>query len=152
MNMVRDAINFLANKPMAVVYQGSAQSFTSSSGAAVTFDSTTTDTYGGHSNSTNNSRYTAQVTGWYWVVGTVTWANVAGGNRNVSINKNGSGVPQFGTAVPAASSLVFPAGQATALVQLNAGDYVEVVAYQDSGGAVSTHANGSSMAVTWDHA
>lgn len=152
MNMFRDAVNFLANKPLAVLYQASAQSFASSSGAAVTFDSTTTDTYGGHSNTTNNSRYVAIVAGWYLVVGTVTWANVAGGNRNVSINKNGAGVPQFGTAVPAASALVFPAGQSTALVQLNVGDYVEVIAYQDSGGAVSTHANGSSMAVMWDHA
>jgi hypothetical protein len=152
MNMFRDAINFLANKPLAVIYQGTAQSFTSSSGAAVTFDQTTADTYSGHSNSTNNTRYTAVVAGWYWIVGTVTWANVSGGNRNVSINKNGTGVPQFGTADPSASALVFPAGQVTALVQLNVGDYVEVIAYQDSGGAVSTHANGSSMAVIWDHA
>lgn len=151
-NAIRDAINFLANKPMAVLYQGTAQSFTTGSAAAVTFDSTTTDTYGGHSNSTNNTRYTAQVAGWYWVYGTVSWSNTSGGNRNTTINKNGSQVAQFGSAVPSASSTVFPQVDAAALVQMNVGDYVEVVGYQDSGSTVSTHAQGSSMVVMWDHA
>lgn len=152
MNAFRDAINFLANKPMAVLYQTTTQSIATATGTAITFDTTTADTYGGHSNSTNNTRYTAQVAGWYWVYGTVCWSNVSGGNRNTTINKNGSQVPQFGSAVPAAGTTVFPAVDAAALVQLNAGDYVEIIGYQDSGGSVSTHSTASSMVVMWDHA
>lgn len=153
LNSIRDALNFLLNPPQATVYQSAAQSFTSGSGTtALTFDSTITDTYGGHSNTTNNTRYTAQVAGTYLLLGTVAWTNTSGGNRNLTFNKNGSLVAQFGGAYPAASSLVFPQVDAWAVVQLNAGDYVEAIAYQDSGSTISTHANGSSMSVLWLHA
>lgn len=151
MNMFRDAINFLANPPEATVYQAVAQSFTSGAGAALTFDSTITDTYGGHSNTTNNSRYAAQVAGTYLLLGTVAWTNTSGGNRNLTFNKNGSPVVQFGGAYPAASSLVFPQVSAWAMVPLLAGDYIEAIAYQDCGSTISTHANGSSLGVLWIH-
>ena len=152
MNAIRDAINFLANPPEATVYQSVAQSFTSGAAAALTFDATITYTYGGHSNTTNNTRYAAQVGGTYLLLGTVAWTNVSTGNRNLTFNKNGSAVTQFGGAYPAAGTAVFPQVSAWAKVQLLAGDYVEAIAYQDSGSTISTHAGGSTLGVLWIHA
>lgn len=151
-NALRDAINFLANKPMAVLTQTTAQTINNGVAAQITFDSTVTDTYGGHSNSTNNTRYTAQVAGWYLVIGSSVWNNISGGDRTMTINKNGSVVPYYGIGNPAATVNVNPGETASGLVQLNAGDYVEIGVYQDSGGAIALKGGGSSMAIIWDHA
>lgn len=153
LNSLRDALLFLLNPPMAVVYQTTVQSLTSGVAAAVSFDTTTVDTYGMHSNSTNNSRATAVVAGWYLITATIQYANTsAAHNRNVTINKNGVQVPQFGVAGLSGDTGVFPMVSAGAWVFLNAGDYVEVIAYQDSGGAVNTHTLGSSLSIGWYHA
>lgn len=151
-NAFRDAINFLTNPPMAVLTQATAQTYTNGVAAQITFDTTVADTYTGHSNTTNNSRYTAQVAGWYQVDGTVSWNNISGGDRTVAIWKNGSAVSYYGSGNPAASININPSESASGLVQLNVGDYVEIAAYQNSGGSIATHANGSSMAVFWVHA
>jgi hypothetical protein len=151
-NAFRDAINFLANKPLAVLYQAVAQSIPTGTPTPLTLDSTTVDTYGGHSNTTNNTRYAGQVAGWYRIIGTASFNNTTGGNRGLNFHVNGVNVPQFGTSLPVASAAVFPQVTATAVVFLNVGDYVEICGYQDNGSAVATHANGSSMAVFWDHA
>lgn len=151
-NAIRDAVNFLANKPMAVLYQAAAQTINNTTATTIAFDSTVTDSYGGHSNSTNNTRYTAQVTGWYWVAGSTSWNNISGGDRTIGIWKNGAAVPYYGSGNPAASINVNPQESGFGLVQLNAGDYVEISVYQDSGAPIATHGGGSSMAVIWDHA
>lgn len=152
MNAFRDAINFVANPPLALLFQSTAQTINNTTNTAITFDSTVSDTYGGHSNTTNNSRYVAQVAGWYRIIGTITWAANNTGDRTISIAKNGSVIGYFGQGVPAAGLGVNPQVNVNGLVQLNAGDYVEIDTYQDSGAGVATKANGSSMAVVWDHA
>lgn len=152
MNMFRDAINFLVNKPRAALYQATAQSVANGTWTATTFDSTLLDTYGGHSNSTNNSRYTAQVAGWYslrcgggWVTGT------AGGGRGASIYKNGS----FYTAGAAVvgSTNVIASTPVSKDVYLAVGDYVELFVWQNSGGALNTAGSGqyaSWMDIAWE--
>lgn len=149
--------NFLLNPPQFSIYQGVAQTFTTAAFTAVTFDSSLVDTYGGHSNSTNNSRYTAQVAGTYLISGGSGWAATSTtGGRGGAFYKNG--LVQIGnnTVVNAnttASSLSV-APMAAVLVQLNVGDYVELWAYQASGGNLASPAGGqfcSYMYGWWMH-
>ena len=149
LNTVRDALNFLLNRPVAVITQTTAQS--NSTASAITFNATTVDTYGGHSNSTNNSRYTAQVAGWYWVRGNVLFVSNVTGNRSCQLYKNGTALTTSFVVYPAASTNYAAMGfETSTLVFLNAGDYVELFASQDSGGALNTYvATGSSNLQLW---
>ena len=152
MNLFRDAINFLTNRPRAALYQTTAQSVANAVWTATSFDSTLLDTYGGHSNTTNNSRYTAQVPGWYslrcgggWVTG------AAGGGRGASIYKNGA----FYTAGAAVvgSTNVIHSTPVSKDVFLAVGDYVELFVWQNSGGALNTAGSGqyaSWMDICWE--
>lgn len=152
---VRDLGTFLLNPPIAQITQGSVQSIPNSAVTPVTFDSTVNDSYGGHSNITNNSRYTAQVTGWYLVIGVAAFATNGTGVRVARLLKNGSSVVYFDVWAQAVTAASTPTATATAgILQLNAGDYVELGAYQTSGGALTTFTTGPQpgMAVYWGHA
>jgi len=148
---VTDDINFLANVPQFLGTQTSVQSIPNTTVTAILIDTEKTDTYDGHSTVTNTSRYTCQTgaAGWYLVVGSVLWAASNLGSRSVGVSKNG--VSQGSVSVDCSRLDVNPNLTATALVQLAVGDYVEVVAYQSTGGASSTAA-GSYMAAFWVHA
>jgi hypothetical protein len=104
----------------------------------LSLNSSQVDTYGGHSNSTNNSRYTAQVPGVYAVCGVSGFTANATGVRGTRIHVNGSVVQGSAQmAIPANGS---GTGLATPVrtVRLAAGDYIEVAAWQSSGAALST--------------
>ena len=60
---VRDGYNFLLATPRAVMRKTANQSIPNATLTAVTWDLEDVDTDGGHSNVTNNSRYTAQTAG-----------------------------------------------------------------------------------------
>ena len=155
LNSLRDALNFLLNVPACFVTQSATQSLTSSAWTALTYDQSVFDSYGGHSNSTNNSRYTAQVAGWYLVFGCACFAANATNQRGAAVAKNGTRI-QGAAGFTQTTSLLSPATPSPPTIAfLNAGDYVEVQAYQNSGGALAT-ASGtdldSSMTVVWIHA
>lgn len=154
-NSLRDALNFLVNVPAAYLTQTAVQSVPNATWTALAFDGSVIDSYGGHSNSTNNTRYTEQVAGWYMVFGCASFATNGTGNRGCSVAKNGTRVmgaagffgPVSGNpaTVPSPPTIVF----------LNVGDYLEVQGYQVSGGALNTNSNtdlDSSMTVVWLHA
>jgi hypothetical protein len=155
-NSVRDALNFLINIPICTQFQSVTQTLTTSgTNYAVTCDSTAVDTYGGHSNSTNSSRYTAQVAGWYLCAGAVCFNGGGGGTyRKCQIYKNAVVVAYaaaqvalvsgaFATTVPVAPTIVF----------LAVGDYVEIYATCDSAGLTITPntANESYLTAVWVH-
>jgi hypothetical protein len=155
-NSIRDALNFLVNVPAAFVTQANAQAaLTTNTWTAISFDASVFDSYGGHSNSTNNSRYVAQVPGWYIAFGCVSYnATVTTGNRGASVAKNGTrvqGAAGFANAfagnpptIPSPPCIVF----------LNTGDYIEVQGYS-SAASVATQVAAdldSSMTVVWVHA
>lgn len=99
------------------------------------------DTYGGHSLTTNPSRYTAVVAGWYTVNGCATFGTTSTtGLRGVRIAKNGAAVQGMCCMFQAPTSTnVSPAiATPTRDVFLNVGDYIEVQALQNSGGNLST--------------
>lgn len=144
---------FLTTVPLLIATQSSLQNIPDSTLTAITYDATTLDTDGGHSNVTNNSRYTAQVAGWYLMIGTVMWAPNGTGNRLTQLYKNGV---QFnpGQQMPAAGSTNNATVQASALVFLAVGDYIQTFGYQTSGSTLGTGlvGVGSSMQVIWLHA
>lgn len=151
---VTEGVQFLANVPVFVGVQSSVQSTSTGGWTVMTFDTETVDTYGGHSNSVNNSRYTAQRAGYYRVTGTASFATNSTGSRGCRISKNGSVVTGSGQLVGAGTLNAVVACAAT-LVFLAVGDYVELSAGQNSGGSLSTNNSGESactMTLEWMHA
>jgi hypothetical protein len=150
---VTDSVTFLANVPIFVAYQSGAQSIANNTLAALSLDATVIDSYGGHSNTVNNSRYTPTVAGYYLVIGSYGQAANGAGNRFVLIYKNGTRVNLGQAGGAAAGAANTGSIQSAALVQCNGStDYIEVWAFQSSGGALNTDPTMTGMQVTWQHA
>ncbi|MGW5477718.1 hypothetical protein [Streptomyces sp. NPDC004008] len=149
--------SFLLGVPLFVGTQTSAQSISNnvSGWTAISLNTTQVDSYTGHSNSTNNSRYTAQVAGIYSVCGVVAYAANATGVRGARIHLNGS-------VIQGSSQMTLPGtgtnltGVATPVraVQMAVGDFVEVATYQNSGASLNTTTStdlASALWVCWSH-
>lgn len=153
---VRDAVSFLLNPPHCVMYQSVVQSLANNTAVPITFDVNTVDSYTGHSVVTNTSRYTAQVAGWYAVSGVVTFTPNAVGDRKTTIAVNGVAINGSPSAVLNSGAATAPLVPTTAFeVFLNLGDYVELLGFQNSGGALNTFAAAPSfcsLTIRWCHA
>lgn len=129
---------YLLNPPTFVGTQTTTQSVNSSSWTTINLNTSQVDSYGGHSNSTNNTRYTAQVPGLYAVCGVAVWAINTSGVRGTRLHLNGS-------VVRGSAQMTAPcSGAGTALatpvftMRLSVGDYIEVAGWQSSGSPLST--------------
>jgi hypothetical protein len=152
---IRDPINFLLAPPIARLRQATLQSIANAVNVSVAFDTEDLDTNvsgtAQHDNVTNNSRFTAVYAGWYSVGGGTGWAVSATNRRGNRFAVNGvapSGTSSLGQA--AAGTTMVAARRE--FVYLNVGDYVEMQAFQDSGGALNTSVagdNGPTMTVRW---
>jgi hypothetical protein len=140
-NALRDAVNFLLNPPDFKGRQATLQTTVTATWTPMNLDLTVIDTYGGHSNVTNNTRYTAQVPGTYLVWGDPAWTNAGAACRFESaIAKNGTidiGSPQF-LVKPTTD---FGALLAVAQIPMVVGDYVEIWGRQNSGANLNTAPN-----------
>lgn len=153
---VRDAGNFFVAVPIAELRQTTNQSIPSATYTALLFDSEDVDSDNAHSTVTNTSRYTAQTSGWFRFDGGCSFAANATGRRILAWFKNGSiingNTVMLGNAGGGATTDI-PAR--SKLIQMNGStDYVELSAYQESGGALLTFANSSEqphMSVFWVH-
>ena len=147
-----NGLGFALAPPAAILQQATAQSIsTGLTLVAVTYDSESLDTYGGHSVTTNTSRYTGQVAGYYLVIASVSYATNATGNRLIQIEKNATAV---GAQVVFQSPTTSNGGtvQVAAIVQLNgSSDYVEAYTVQTSGSTLATTPSNTSMYVLWVH-
>lgn len=146
------ANTFLTTVPIFMGYNSAGQTFTSGTGAAVALDAENVDSDNGHSNTVNNSRYTAQVAGWYAVSGVISYAANATNVRIAYIQKNGTTTPGADAELSAASAGVSCIATNTALVQLNVNDYVELWGFQNSGSPVALAAGtqtSTGMSVWW---
>jgi hypothetical protein len=121
----------------------SSQTITSGAFAALTFSAAeeTTDTDGFHEGVTNPTRFTvpAGCAGRYLVGGSVTLSSSAANQRTIAVKKNGAtyyGVNGFDPGTTVTEQY----GSTAAMLELNAGDYIEIVVRQDSGGNLSTPA------------
>lgn len=136
----------MANKATACAYPSAAQSLTTSVEAAIALNSERWDNAAIHDTVTNNSRMTVP-TGWAGVWTIEAWgewaANVTG-RRYLRLKVNGT------TTVAIQQVNVTSAGFADITIskswKLAVGDYVEVLAFQDSGGALNVTVE---LAMTW---
>jgi hypothetical protein len=100
---------------------------------AVTFNSERRDAKAMHSTSSNTSRITVPLAGWYLVTGHVRFAANATGQRIAGIRYGGANYL-------ALQSDNNPSGTNTTIISIAtlyyfaASDYIELVVYQDSGG------------------
>jgi len=155
LNSVRDALNFLLNRPLAVLTQSATQSVGNAAWTALSLDATTTDSYSMHSNSVNNSRAIAQVAGWYTVSGVAAFATNGTGGRGALTARNGTHMPGSGSLLGVVSTQPTVAPTSAFPVFLNVGDYVEIHGFQSSTASLSTTSStdlACSMCVTWEHA
>lgn len=120
--------------PAARVYHSVAQSIATATVTALAFDSERFDNDSIHDVTTNNSRLTCKTAGKYLISGSVTFASNATGFREVYIRING-GVSIALVNSPAISGASTRLHVST-LYALSVGDYVELLVYQDSGGAL----------------
>lgn len=141
---------FALNPPIFRGVQLVAQSLTSSSLTPITFTSSIYDTYTGHSNSTNPSRYTAAVAGYYTVSGVAAFAASSAGSRQSVVAVNGSAVnATSGFVASPSSSDPVAVPSPTFDLFLNVGDYVELWAAQDSGASLNTNVSNGIVSSLW---
>lgn len=122
----------------ALVFKSGTQSLTNGAWTTLLFDSEDFDDDAYHSTVTNTSRLVVPTTGRYLIYGQCAFVNNATGARGLWITVNGATtfvkgcfvfVPNVG-----ATYGTFP--EIVCELQLTAGDYVELSAFQDSGGAL----------------
>ena len=116
------------------------QSINNTTLTTVTWDVETLDSDGFHSNVTNNGRITipAGKAGKYSVGVSLNWASNSTGLRQILFAKNGTTFSwsQTGAATTGATMV-----NKNIIVDLAVGDYVEIQAYQTSGGALNLQTN-----------
>lgn len=143
-NSVKDGVDFLVGSgsnalPIAVVQQSVVQSVPASTWTVLTFTSELLDSDGMHSTATNTGRLTAVTAGWYLVAAQYGWGSHASSTRRiVGVRKNGGSAPTEGRSDTLSWGGSNGSVGITTMVQMSVGDYIEVVAYQDSGGALDT--------------
>jgi hypothetical protein len=125
----------------AELRQTTAQTLANNTWTALNFQTEESDSIGGHSTSTNPSRFTcgALFAGTYEFSGGCAFVSNSTGVRNLRWAKNGSLVNGSGVSFPANPSpgqTILPAR--TKKIALAAGDYVELQAIQTSGGNLDT--------------
>ena len=119
-----------------------AQSINDSTTTVIAFNATDDfDTDGLHDTVTNNSRLTAAIAGKYFIYCFVDWAANATGVRICRIEKNSAGTPTSANVIAGTYSLADATflvnNNVACLASLAAGDHVEVIVFQTSGGALN---------------
>lgn len=137
-NNIRDVLNYLLAPPIFRARQTVAQSVANSTDTVITFTTEDVDSAGGHSNSSNTSRYTYVYPGWMRHSGGICYVSNATGIRLLDWAKNGTGVEGTRTILPAISGFVHSMAARTEHIFGNVGDYVELRSLQSSGGALNT--------------
>ena len=146
-NNLSAPLNYLLAPPIFKGLQTSAQTITTATFTAVTYDSEVVDSAGGHSTVTNTSRYTAVYGGWYRKGGGGAFASNATGRRLHRINVNSSTLAGTASGVPA-NAAVIPWAFRNDRIFLNVGDFAEDMILQDSGGNLATFVTNSEYQCT----
>lgn len=138
--------DFVTGKPIFSGIANTAQSIPNNVFTAMTIDTEVFDSDGGHSTTTNTSRYTCQVAGIYLLTGNVVLPASGTGTRGAEFNLNGT------TAINGSEQLIAPSpGFATTIaptptyVRLAVGDYVQLMGFQNSGSPIVTTTVGAAM-------
>lgn len=141
--VVKPAITALQGPPKARVGKTLNQSIPNGVNTAIQFDTELYDTDNIHDVAVNNTRLTCNTAGEYLISGAVRWASNGTGVRVSFISVNGTArIAQQDAAAPAGTYAF--SQQLVTQYHLNAGDYVELLVYQDSGSALNVETYGSS--------
>lgn len=132
-------------QPRASVTNSATQSLTDSTLTAIAFDTEVFDVGTTHDNVTNNTRLTVPAggDGIYLIVGQVGYTANATGLRMARIRKNGSAA--LNTTLVTTTAADTPSIPVSAIASLAAADYVELIGYQSSTGALNVTAAGCSL-------
>lgn len=124
--------------PSAMLARNTVQSHANNAWSVVSMNLAVVDTHGGWS----GGGYAAPIAGIYDVAASGSWASNVTGRRGVRLTVNGSFAANTSAIItPAGSGEISLAGSSS-LLNLAAGDLVEVETYQNSGGALNNGAGG----------
>lgn len=122
------------------------QSINDAIATLLNWDINLTDPTGLHNITSNNSAIYIKAAGWYQIQAQVQFATNATGYRYIRFLKNGSILDRT-TATVAGSSVINAYTSSSILEYLLPGDYIEVQAYQNSGGALAVRLNESAFSI-----
>jgi hypothetical protein len=124
------------NMPAFSAYPSASQSIASVTFTKLQFNTVTFDTSSPVAYDTTNYRFLPKTAGYYQVVGSYYLPAAASGQQIISLYKNGSAVSTASYAFTSTASIQ---PSFTYLIYLNGStDYIELYAYQGSGGSLST--------------
>ena len=128
------------------VWHDANQSCADNTNVTLAMNQETFDTDGFHSTTTNNSRLTvpAGKAGKYLVRGLIAYAHDADGYRDIRIHLNGALVSLTRTQPPTGATYG-AISEASFILALAEGDYIELIARQVSGGTLNAETGGSQL-------
>jgi len=132
----------------ARVYNSANIAITTATLTALTFNSERYDTDAFHSTVSNTSRLTIPFDGYYRVTGTIAWAANATGSRQARIVLNNTTILAL-VLYPVSHATEVSIMQVTADYFFTAGDYAELVVFQNSGGNLNVTAAGNYSPEFW---
>lgn len=143
MRVTAERMNAAADIPLCCLAQATtAQTLVTGGWYVVLFQdnpaSVQVDTHGMFTFS-SAGRATSKLRGWYMVGGSVAFSTNGTGQRGGAIYKNGSVVQGHATFEPPNAAQISAYALPTRPVFLDVGDYVELRAFQSSGGGLTTH-------------
>jgi hypothetical protein len=124
-----------------VLYNSANQSLANSTEVKITFNSESLDTDSFHSTSSNTSRITipAGKGGKYLFFAFGVFVNNANGYRQLQMWKNNDSTTRFANFTTVGNSTNTTYGNLVGVIDLVATDYVELIAYQNSGGSLDLY-------------
>lgn len=133
-------LSFLLRPPIARLRRVTPQNIANNTPVAIAWEVADVDTdidgIGGH-DAGAPTRYTARYPGWYQISGGISFAANGTGLRLATWAVNGSNIAGSDVLLPALASNSLRYTARTELVFLAEGDYVELRAYQSSGGVLA---------------
>jgi hypothetical protein len=134
---IMELYNASVNRPLCILRRSTVFNVANNGAIIPSWDIEDEDQSNWHSTVTNTGRITPTKAGWIEISATVHFATNATGRRAVALRQNGAGVVYGG--ITAGSSNGAVSATATRPFEFNGTtDYVEVWAYQNSGGALDT--------------
>lgn len=139
---------FLAQDKSCRIYDASSQSLANGVETAINFDLENYDSDDMHDNSTDNTHITFTTAGKYFGAFTIEFQAASGGERRLRVLVGGS------TRI-AQTKLSFPDGADHDTMQVvwnyeaDADEYIELMAYQNSGDAIDSQVSGSAYPSGW---
>jgi hypothetical protein len=140
---VDQVLGFNVARSAVRVYSNAAISVPNITATALTFNAEATDTDTIHDTGANTSRLVCRTAGKYLAWGNVEWATGAGNVRSLGIVFNGTTVVGSDVRGPVAGGNITTQTVTSNVLDLVVGDYIELVAYQDSGGALNVNYAGA---------